>query len=111
VNPNNVKSFKTAARKKKDKDEATVTFEVDGTEFTATRPKDSVFAFLAATADDPGKGMVEVTRFLDACFPATQRKILSDRLRDPDDSFDVEDLVDIFEYVVSEFTDGTPTES
>ena len=43
-------------------------------------------------------------RFVDSCLPRKQRGILAARLRDPDDPFEVDDLTNIFRYLMGEFT-------
>lgn len=112
-----IKSFTTSARSAQDEAEdaglpTTVPFELDGTTFHAHRPKTSIFLMMAASGGSGriGESMLEAVKFIDACLPPDERDIIADRLRDPDDDFDIDDLSAIFEYLVTQFS-GRPTES
>lgn len=121
MNPDNIKRFTRKAREASDADEFTseTVFVIDGitkpgdkdpVTFTASRPKDAAFLMVAAAADNPANAMMEMSRFIDSCLPADQRKLVSDALRDPESDFDIDSLGDIFEYLVETFT-TRPTES
>lgn len=84
--------------KRRDRRIVEVPFELDGEQFTARRPKDSVLVYLqaaranaATTADRLHATMM----FLDGCLtPAAQSRIQS-RLRDYDDDLELDDLVEL----------------
>lgn len=105
-----VKTFTTTARKA-DNEAQVVTFNLDGTEFTATRPDATQFVLLSAYgSEDFGASVREMGHFIDGCLPRNQRGIIARRLRDVDDPFGIEDLTAIFRFLLEEFT-GRPTGS
>ena len=110
-----MKSFKTAAKSKaaiKKRRANPVEFELDGRVMKAYPPKDAAYVMLAASADE-GSGMsaaIEMTRFLEGILDKEDADHLTARLRDPEDAFDLGDLGDIFNHLLSELT-GRPTES
>jgi hypothetical protein len=110
-----MKAFKTAAKGKTTRtpEGDPVVFSIDEDEYTAYRPKDASFVFLAAAADGDRSGMdtaIEISRFLDSCLEPKDALRITKRLRDPADTLDLETLVEVFNHLVSEFT-GRPTGS
>ena len=111
-----MKEFKTAAKAKKRRDNGEhpieIEFKLDDREMKAKAPKDASFIMLAASADDdnPAASAIEMMRFLDNCLEKSDRDHISKRLRDPDDLFDFDDVVSLFEYIVEEIS-ARPTES
>lgn len=113
----NIKSFVTRSKESSaeegDDTPKQVTFDLDGREITATRPKAASFVFLAnvgGSGHNWGDQMIEMGRFVEACLPKADREHVAARLRDPDDDFDFDDVTDIFRYLMGQFT-GRPTES
>lgn len=76
------------------------------------RPKDSGWVLLQL-AIDSGK-MIDAYRemmlFLDQSLSKADRDYLADRLRDPDDDFDMNEIIELFRKVTAAWT-GTPTGS
>lgn len=111
-----MKAFKTAAKSKtaaKKRRENTISFELDGIEYSAHAPKDAAYVMLAASADGDKSGMssaIEITHFLEGVLSKEDVTKITARLRDPEDAFDLAGLVEIFNYLISEFV-GRPTGS
>jgi hypothetical protein len=99
-----LKSFSTP-RSRTDR-EKVVEFDLDGTLLTARRPKTATFLALAEFSDG-GNGwdqMHAVRTFMEESLEPESRTHVQDRLADPDDEFDLEDIVPIVNWMVTEFS-------
>jgi len=78
---------------------------VDGHVLTAIEPKSAALLDLAATAIDGGtlQQVQAAFDFVQACLPEADWKYLHDRLHDPEDGFELNDLVPIMVWLVEEF--------
>jgi hypothetical protein len=99
-----VKEFTTEPEAEEDR--VIVDFALDGATLQAMRPKTVAFISLAETQDDETgwRQMQAVRDFMDECLLPDSRELIADRLEDPDDRFDVTDLVPIVNWLMGEFT-------
>lgn len=99
-----VKEFTTEPEAAEDR--VIVDFALDGATLQAVRPKTIAFISLAQTQDDDTgwRQMQAVRDFMDECLLPESRELVADRLEDPDDNFDVSDLVPIVNWLMGEFT-------
>lgn len=104
-----MKQFTT--EKKTSDDRPVETFELDGTTLSARKPK--TFAYLGLIAANDGEGAAAAQgalTFMEESLIPESREHLLKRLKDPDDDFDIDDLVEILNWVVDVFTeDERPT--
>jgi len=103
--------FSTGTTKKARK---TAVFTMDGVSLTAQQPKALAFLDLADLADldleDPAntpRVLRATESFLNDCLDGNSRSYIQGRLYDPDDDFDVDDLVPILQWLAEEFTGKT----
>lgn len=99
-----VKQFTTEPEKEDER--VIVEFEVDGATLQAMRPKTVAFINLAETQDDETgwRQMQAVREFMDECLLPDSRELIADRLEDPDDPFDISNMVPIVNWLMGEFT-------
>lgn len=91
---------------KRDRKDVTQTFDLDGQQYTARKPKDALSAMVLAASSDQATGadvMYTLFRWLDAALPEGDYQRLQSRLKDYDDDFDIEDLLDITVDVIQQF--------
>lgn len=89
-----------------------VDFELDGEKLSARRPKTAAFLALADTQDsqNPIDQVRAVKVFMDECLVPDSRDHIQDRLDDPDDEFDLDDIVPIINWLIEELsTTSRPT--
>lgn len=94
--------FKTA-KKRRDP----IPFTIDGDSYTFTPPQTGRIA-VAMMSGDENEMIKETFDWLSNGLPEEQTKRLMDRLRDPDDEFDMEDLTQLVQGLQQEVT-GRPT--
>ncbi|MBA9005916.1 hypothetical protein [Thermomonospora cellulosilytica] len=101
--------FTTSAKDRPAADEGDreLPFEIDGERYVAHRPADSSFALVmsagARTMSAPNR-MAAITRFLDSTLSPESRDRLLDRLEDPDDPFELEDLTRVLVALVKRWS-------
>lgn len=111
-----MKEFTTAAKKEIAADsgaEDAVTFKIDDEEIKAFRPSESQFIlFMAAVGmgSTGTDGVAGVVNFLLSTLDAPSKSYIAGRLLDRDDPFGMDELQEIMEYLVEEWS-GRPTES
>lgn len=84
----------------------TESFELDGATLTARKPK--TYAYLGLVDANEGDGTAAAQgalAFMNDSLVAESREHLAKRLKDPDDDFDVEQLVEILNWIVDVFTE------
>jgi hypothetical protein len=113
----------TTARERTEEPDGQIVFKLDGKELTAQKPKPAVFAYLTAAS---ARGTSEADKikavldFIEAVLlnndPSaeragqTSRAHFRNRLLDPDDSLEIEDAVDLLQYLGEQWS-GRPTSS
>lgn len=88
----------------------TLRFLLDGEELTAVRPKDSAFMFLAiasARTASLSDKINAVATFLDVALDERSSRRVHDRMMDPEDALELEDLIPILETIISRWV-GSP---
>ena len=92
-------------------DANTITFLLDDREITASKPKQARYLLLASTSESDNQldSIIEVMKFVDGSFAVDDRKHIASRLEDPEDDFDIDDVIAIFNYLTEAFS-GRPTE-
>lgn len=117
-----MKEFVTAAKREVHRNagtEDTVSFllkrnpEDEGTEIRAYRPEESQYVLFLAAVGMGSSGMdgvAGVVNFLLSVLDPASKSHVTSRLLDRDDPFGMEDLQEIMEYLVGEWS-GRPTES
>lgn len=96
-------SYNTPKRNRKD---VTLTFELDGETYTARKPKDALSAMVVAASSDQASTadiMFATFSWIDAALTETDYARLKARLKDYDDDFEVEDLLEIAVDVIQQF--------
>lgn len=103
--------FTTATRKKKKAEEVTVPFTLDGREMVATQPKDVAFLLLQAAggSENPLRQASGLFEFFQAVLTEDDYRHIVSRAKDSEDQFDTDDLLAIYQGLLSEFS-GRPTE-
>jgi hypothetical protein len=93
-------AFTTATKRRKP-----ISFTVDGTEFEFTAPKQAgmILDYL-----ESGDEIGALFDWVNEGLGEDQAKVLEDRLKDPDDDFDIDELTKIAEWLVEQAT-GRPT--
>ena len=106
-----VKSFSTEERPSEERREA-VQFTVDGQTLTAHRPKSYALVELSTAADGDTITQVRaIVDFMNETLDEKSRAYIQKRLRDPDDVFDLEDLVPISQFLTERFARRPTTRS
>jgi len=83
----------------------TVEFHLDGIRLFARKPKSVSFIGLTDTMEMDGVDAIKGTlRFMDEALLPESRDHIQARLDDPDDDFDVDNVVPILNWVIEEFT-------
>lgn len=107
-----MKEFVTAvAAADKDADEW-LTFKVDGVDCKVTRPTSAQVAYLTAALHKRAATETQIAGAINFCMAIMDHDTsayLSDKLLDLTDPFDLENLQDIIEWLVEEWS-GRPTE-
>lgn len=83
-----------------------VTFTIDGREYQAKRPKDALVARLGPATQRRTNPLLKVSLamdFLGDCILEPGRTLLTNRLEDEHDDFDVEDALEILEKIAQEW--------
>lgn len=98
------KSFNTNDTTREDR--TAVTFAVDGETLTAYRPKSYALIEMAGAtdSDDTIVQVRAIVNFMNETLDTDSREYIQRRLRDPDDPFDLEDLVPISQYLTERFS-------
>jgi hypothetical protein len=113
----------TTAKQRTEEPAGHIAFKLDGKELMAQKPKPAVFAYLTAAS---ARGTSEADKikavldFIEAVLlnndgsperaGKTSRAHFRDRLLDPDDSLEIEDAVDLLQYLGEQWS-GRPTSS
>lgn len=115
-----MKKFETAAKQRRAAAVGTsgevlpdVRFEVDGVEFLAMGPKDTQLAVLIAAASetrDNQEKVVALLDFFETVLAQPGRNVIRKRMLDPKDPFDLENVIEIFEFL-TESWGGRPSTS
>lgn len=97
-------------------DRKVLDFELDGETLYARRPKTNAFLALAdfADSDDAYVQIRGVRTFMEECLIPESRGVIQERLDDPDDEFDLDDIVPIINWLIEEMSarpTGRPTAS
>jgi hypothetical protein len=103
-----VKKFTTAEELPEER-QKTVTFDLDGTSMTARKPKTYAMVDMANAADGDSLTQVKaLIQFMNEVLDEKSRGHIQHRMADPDDTFDLEDLAPISNWLMEQFT-GRPT--
>jgi hypothetical protein len=89
-----------------------VHFDLDGKELTARKPK--TFAMIEMANAAEGDSLVQVqalVHFMNETLDPTSRAHIQSRMADPDDTFDIEDLAPISNWLLEQFTARPTTRS
>lgn len=110
-----MKEFETAVQQaaENEEDEKVYPFKVDGVECRAYRPKDGQLAILIATNTRHStmeEKMAGLINFFVAVLDDESHSYVVNRLLDRRDSFGIEQINSIFEWLMGEWT-GRPTQS
>lgn len=108
------KSFSTDSKTSADR--KVIDFDLDGDTLYARRPKTNAFLALAEyqNNDDPYAQIRGVRTFMEECLIPDSRGIIQERLDDPDDDFDLDDIIPIINWLIEELSTrptGRPTAS
>jgi len=106
-----IKEFTTAAREAQAEDNTALPFVVDGHECIGYKPDAAQFAVLMASisrSNDWSQQIAGVINFFASILDQPSHAYLTGRLLDRDDSFGIEDVQHIIEWMVEEWT-GRPT--
>ena len=96
-----VKSFTT---RKSAEERTAITFTVDGETLTAYRPKSYALVELTEAAEGDTITQVKaIVAFMNETLDTKSRTYIQGRLRDPEDAFDLEDLVPISQFLTERF--------
>lgn len=91
---------------KRDRKDVTITFDLDKQQYTARKPKDALSAMVLAASSEQATGadvMYTLFRWLDAAMPEADYQRLQSRLKDYDDDFDIEELLNLIVDLVQQF--------
>lgn len=91
---------------KREREIVEVPFVLDGEEYVARKPKDSVLVFLAAAQSDSASDadkVYAVMEFLRGSLTIASQHRIQSRLRDFDDPLEIQDLMPVIEGVSKEF--------
>lgn len=106
-----IKEFITAAKVAEEGDAAETKFNVDGVECIAYKPQDGQLAILMATTgrhSNLHEKIAGVINFFVATLDEESHHHLVDRLLDREDDFGIEEVTEIMQELVEEWT-GHPT--
>lgn len=108
-----MREFVTAAERAVETgtEDTTIPVKIDGEEFHFRRPRDGQIAMLMASTGRHSKQsemIAGIINFVTAILPSDERNILVDRLLDWDDPFGSDDIQNVLEYLIGEWT-GRPT--
>ena len=87
-------------------------FVLDGTEYVIQAPKNAQLAFLSASAAasrNTNDRVAAILDFLEAALVSPGDEMLRHRLLDPNDDLDLEDVMEIIEWAMEEWTGRPPT--
>ena len=106
-----VKEFVTEAPSGQEEDNAPVDFVLDGVTLYARRPKMTAFMELARTRSSTQtlEQFEAFMRFAEEALIPESRDHVWDRLDDPDDAFDIQNLIPMLTWLMGEFTNRRPT--
>lgn len=105
-----IQSFSTSVKTNTD---APVEFMLDDRRIEALRPKSAIFGETIhglTSSKSVSDQVINAIRFLEGCLKPADRDWIAKRLRDPDDDLDVEEVMEIINFLMTEFS-GRPTES
>jgi len=108
-----IREFTTAAREAQSDDDQAIPFVVDGRECLCYKPDASQFAVLMATIsrqNDWAAQIAGVINFFASVLDQPSHAYLTGRLLDRDDPFGIEEVQEIIEWMIEEWT-GRPTQS
>jgi len=106
-----VKKFTTAEEIPEER-QKTVSFDLDGTTLTARKPKTFAMVEMANAAEGDTLAQVQaLVHFMNETLDGESRAYIQNRMSDPDDTFDLEDLAPISNWLLEQFTARPTTRS
>lgn len=98
-----VKSFTTEEQPPEERRES-VSFSLDGVTLTAIRPKTyTMVEMVNAGEGDTITQVKAIVEFMNETLDVRSRQVIQDRLKDPEDAFDLEHLAPIAQFLMERF--------